>query len=802
MTDDEGPDGGVLGAALDRREDPSLLTGEAKYTDDITHDGMLHMSVVRCPYGHAKVERVDASEAEAHEDVELVLTPEDLAESDLPGTLESIGMMVPKENWPMEAGPAEMFLPDYPLLAGDRALHQGHPVAVVVATDRYVANDATELVDVEYERLDAVANPAEATEDDAPALYEGAPDNVIFDWELGDPEAVDEAFESADHTVDIELEHPRVIPDAIEPRATIADFDPLTEKLTVEMTSQNPHHHRLWLSNTLDYPEHKIRIVAPEVGGGFGVKIHHYPEEALTSWCSMELERPVKWVQKRSEAHMTDAHARGHVTEASMALDDDGTILGLQADTHAALGAYVSTHAPLIPTGSYGMMLPGPFDVPAMRVNVIGTFTNTSPVDAYRGAGQPEATFVIQRLLEMAARDLDIDSAEIRRRNFIPPEEFPYAETVGNMVYDSGDYEKTLEKALEIADYDQYRQRQKELRDEDRYVGIGIASFVELTGLGPSKPGVPGPLPTFHESSLIRFHPSGTVTAYSGTADQGQGHKTAFAQVVAEELGVPYEDVEVIQGDTDQVPQGTGAFASRSAVVGGNAMAKSAEKIVEKATKIAAHQFEADEDDVVFEDGEFSIKGAPERSISMAEIAHEAHQANAIPDGMEPGLDATTFFDPDAPTIPFGSQVCIVEVDPESGEIDFLEYVAVDDCGEQINPQIVKGQIHGGIAQGLGPALFEEGKYDDNASLVSGTLMDYALPKANQLPDYDVECTVTPSPTNELGLKGIGEAGTIPAPTALVNAVVDALEPFGVDHVELPATPEKVWRAVEKGGEQ
>lgn len=798
---DRGTESGI-GTAVERREDPALLTGRASFVDDLDEPGTIHASMVRSRFAHAWIEAIDTSAAEELDGVIAVFTAEDIEASGTPNVLRSVGMMVPDPAYPEVTEPHEMYIPEFPLLADEKVRHQGQALAVVVGEDRYTASEGAARVEVTYERMGAVTDPKEATDEGAPPVYDDNPGNIVFDWEIGPNGPLEEAFESADHVIELDdITHPRVIPSPIEPRGVLASFDSTTGKLTVRMTSQNPHHHRLLLSKTLEYPEQKIRVIAPDIGGGFGVKIHHYPDEALTAWCSMKLDRPVKWIQTRSEAHLTDAHGRGHRTSAAIAVDSDGYIQGVQVDSYASFGAYVSTHAPLIPTGSFGMMLPGPFDIPAYRCRVIGAFTHAAPVDAYRGAGMPEANFVMQRLLHRASQELDMDPVDLWRRNFIPPDAFP-AETIGQMLYDSGNYEKALDKAIEVIGLDDLRRRQADARDEGRYIGIGLCSFVELTGLGPSTPGVPGPLPTFMESSTIRFHPSGTIAVYTGTSSQGQGHQTVFAQIVADKLGVPYEDIEVMQGNTDEIPQGTGAFASRSAAVGGGSMARSAEKVVEKARSIAAHQLEASEDDIEFEGGEFIVTGAPDRSMHIQDVAEAAFLADDLPEGTEPSLEATTHYDPELYTSPFGTQIVAVEVDPESGEVDILRYVAVDDCGIQINPTIVEGQIHGGIAQGLGPARGEEAAYDENGQLISGSLTDYPLPKASNMPELEVEKTVTPSPMNPLGVKGIGEAGTIPAPTAFVNAVVDALAPLEVDHINLPATEEAIWRAIREASNE
>jgi carbon-monoxide dehydrogenase large subunit len=779
----------ILGSAIERREDPALITGTAEYTDDIRFPNTAHMTVVRSRYGNARVESVDTSEAEEMPGVIGVYTHEDLWRDDTPGggSFElPVGWLLPSLN-----------NVSHPILVDDHARYQGDGVAVVVAETRYEAHDAVEGVDVSYERLDAVTSPGDALDDGAPQLHDDAEGNVAFDWEIGDEEKTEAAFESAAHTASIELENQLVIPNAMEPRAAVATYDSGNDELDVFMTSQNPHLHRQLMSAVLGHPEHKLRIKAPEVGGGFGSKIHHYADEALVAWCSKLLDRSVKWTATRSETYQTDALGRGHETEAEIAMDDEGTIVGLRVDTKANLGAYLSTFAPAVPTYLYGTLLSGQYDVPAIHGHVTGAYTNVPPVDAYRGAGRPEASFLVERLVHLGAKEVDMDPAAFRRHNFVPDDAFPY-ETQVAVVYDSGDYERPMDEALDLLDYDEFRERQEAAREEGRYLGVGFSCYIEACGLAPSKlAGQLGAQAGLWESSLVRFHPSGTVTAFCGTSGHGQGHETTYAQIVANELGVDYDDVDVVEGDTDEIPQGMGTYGSRSAAVGGGSLVKSAQKVVDKARKIAAHSLEADPDDVEFAGGDFQVAGAPERSVGIQAVAQQAYLAHDIPEGMEPGLEATSFYDPENFVFPFGTHAAVVEVDPESGEISFEKYVAVDDVGNQINPKVVEGQVHGGVAQGVGQALYEGAEYDDNGTLVTGSMQDYAVPKAEHVPEMTTESTVTPSPHNPLGVKGVGEAGTIAAPQAIVNAVSDALEPFGVDGVEMPMTAERVWQAVE-----
>jgi carbon-monoxide dehydrogenase large subunit len=773
----------ILGSAIERREDPALLTGDAEYTDDIELPRMCHMAIKRSQHAHARIEGVDASAAEAMDGVVDVFTAEDL---DVPGNLPV--------GWLLDS----LRQVDHPILASDRVRYQGDALAVVIAEERYVAHDAVDRIDVDYERLDAVTDPSEALDGGAPVLHDEEGDNTAFEWEIGDEDATDAAFDDADHVVGIDLENQLLIPNAMEPRAAVAEYNPSDDELAVHMTTQNPHLHRLLMSGVIDHPEHKLRIRAPDVGGGFGSKIHHYADEALVALAAKRSERPIKWQATRTETYLTDAQGRGHRTHAEIAVDDDGTIEGLRVDTDANLGAYLSTFAPAVPTYLYGTLLSGQYDIPAIHCTVQGAFTNVPPVDAYRGAGRPEAAFIVERLANLAAKELGVDPAEFRRQNFV--QEFPH-ETPVAVVYDSGDYEKTLNRALEMLDYEALRERQAELREEGRYLGIGFSAYIEACGLAPSElAGQLGAQAGLWESSLVRFHPSGKVTAYCGTSGHGQGHGTTYAQIVANELGVDYDDVEVVEGDTDEIPQGMGTYGSRSAAVGGSALVKSSEKLVEKAREIAAHQLEASPEDIEFENGKFSVAGAPERSMGIQSVAQQAYLAHDMPDGMEPGLEATSFYDPDNFVFPFGVHAAVVEVDPDSGEIEFEKYVAVDDVGNQINPKIVEGQIHGGVAQGIGQALYEGAEYDDNGQLVSGSMQDYTVPKADHIPSMETDSTVTPSPVNPLGVKGVGEAGTIAAPQAVVNAVCDALEPFDVDHIDMPLKNEKVWEAATGAG--
>ncbi len=773
---------GVMGSSIRRREDPALVTGRGKYTDDLTAPGLTHAAIVRSPHAHARVRGIDTAAAAAAPGVVAVLTAADVAEMGIGGVVP-VGWLLPG-----------MKTPAHPILASETVRYVGDAVAVVVAESRYQAQDAAELVAVDYEPLPASTDAAGTAADGAPQIHSEAPGNVAFEWQLGDAEKTEAAFAAAAHTVELELRNNRMLPFAVEPRACLAEYD-ARQGLTLHMTSQNPHLHRLLMTlASLNLPEHKIRVVAPEVGGGFGSKIHHYPDEAITALCAMKVGRPVKWTSTRTEASLTDAHGRDHVTVAELAVDGDGRVTGLRARTHAAMGAYLSTFAPAVPTYLHGTLLSGQYDIPAIWVGVVGTFTNTAPVDAVRGAGRPEATFVVERLMDLGAAAAGLDPAEFRRRNFVPADAFPYQTQVA-LAYDSGNYEPALDKALEKAGYQELRAEQARRRAEGgKLLGIGLSSYIEACGIAPSAVvGSLGAQAGLWESATVRVHPTGTATVYTGSSAHGQGHETTFAQIVADRLGCDVEAVDVVHGDTREVPFGMGTYGSRSAAVGGSAIVKSLEKILAKATQIAAHLLEASADDVEFADGEFRVRGTPGRSEPWGSVVLQAYLAHNLPEGMEPGLEATSFYDPANFTYPFGTHVAVVEVDPETGEVELTRYVAVDDCGNQINPMIVEGQVHGGIAYGVGQALWEDATYDASGQLVAATLMDYALPRAHKLPSFELDHTVTPCPHNPLGVKGIGEAGTIAAPPAVVNAVCDAV---GVRHIDMPLTPERVWRAM------
>ncbi|NHX35563.1 MULTISPECIES: xanthine dehydrogenase family protein molybdopterin-binding subunit [Halolamina] len=770
-TADEGAAAGgeSVGDSPLRREDARALRGETTYTDDFGQEAAA-LAFVRSPHAHAEVAGIDTEAAEAIDGVVAVYTWGDLAESDAPMRL------------PVRTGPLDCEVPGHPVLAADRVRYDGQPVAAVVAKDRYVAADGVEAVEVEYDPLPVETDPEAAASEDAPTLFEDAPDNVAAVGELGDREATDRAFAAAEEVVSVELENNRLIPSALEPRAALAEHD-RTEGFTVTMTSQSPHGHRRKLSHTLGVPERQIRVISPDVGGGFGHKGHHHPGEAMAAWAARELGESVKWTATRSANYREGAHGRDHRTTAELALDADGRFRGLRVDTHAGIGGYALGGGGAMP-GWYGRLLASQYEIPAIYCRSRCVFTTTAPVHSYRGAGRPEAIYVTERLVDVAAEELGADPVELRRRNFLDPDGFPHETAVG-ATYDSGNYEPTLESAVDAVSG---LPRGGERDDDGRLRGVGIASYVESTGGG-------------FESGVVRVHPDGGVTVSAGTHDHGQGHGTIYAQIVADEHPVAPEEIEVVEGDTDKIPTGTGTFGSRSTVVGGNAVAESAQEVFGKAREIAAHELDADPGAVETTDSGFRVAdGAGEGSdagdqrVSFAEVADRAY-GRGLPEGLSPGLEATTFYELDNTAYTFGTHAVAVAVDPETGEYEVERYVAVDDCGVRVNPRIVEGQVHGGVAQGLGQARSERATYGADGALAASTMLDYALPRASDLPDIETRAQETPSPDNELGVKGIGEGGTVAAPPALVNAVVDAVP--GVDHLDMPVTAERVRTAIE-----
>ncbi len=727
---------------------------------------------------------MDPSEARASPGVVAVFTGANIKTDGL-GSLPCAWMIHSKDGSEMKAGA-------HPLLAIDRVRYVGDHVALVVAETAAQARDAAERVLVDYEVLPSVVVAVSAQEPSAPQLHDVAEKNIVYDWELGNAQATEQAFASAAHVTSIDIINNRLIPNAIEPRAAVAVYDDATESYTLYTTSQNPHLDRLSLSAFIGIaPENKVRVVAPDVGGGFGVKINLYAEETVCLWGAKKVGRPIKWTGDRSEAFLSDTHGRDHVTHAKLALDETGKFVGLRVKTTANLGAYLGGVGSVVPTYLYAMVISGPYQIPAIHVAVEGVYTNTAPVDAYRGAGRPEATFLLERLVEQAARELKIEPPDLRRRNFIT--EFPY-QTPVVLTYDIGDYEASLNEALKLIAYPEFASRREEAERRGKKRGIGFSTYIEACGIAPSQAaGALGSGIGLWESAEVRVNPSGSVEVLTGSHSHGQGHETTFAQLVSDRLGVPIDQVDIVHGDTGRVQFGMGTYGSRSAAVGMTAIALSCDKVIAKAKRIAAHLLEADEQDVSFEDGLFTAK-TTNKSLEFPEVSFQAYLGHHFPtDQIEPGLKESTFYDPTNFTFPAGCHICEVEVDPETGETVIVNFVAVDDFGTVINPMIVEGQVHGGVAQGIGQALLEGCSYDqESGQLVTGSYMDYCMPRASDLPTYNVAMTVTECPSNPLGVKGCGEAGAIAATPALINALTDALS---VDKIEMPATTERIWRA-------
>ena len=771
----------VLGESIKRREDPRLITGRGTYVDDVRLVGMVNMVLVRSPHAHANIRSVDTSAAENAEGVVAVFTGEQLQEE-----LGSLicGWVVPDTNET-----------PHPPLAYDKVRCVGDAVAAVAATSPQAAADAAALVQVDYEVLDAVVDMEAGVQDGAAQVHENAPNNIAFEWEIGGGD-FDAVASSAGVRVTERIINQRLIPNPMEPRGVVADFNPGTNQLTVWTSTQIPHLVRLLLALVTGHPEHQIRVIAPDVGGGFGCKLYLYAEEVIAAILARRLGRPVKWIEGRQENYLATTHGRDHVGEVEIIGDSDGNITGLHTELYANMGAYLSTFAPAIPTYLFGLMLVGPYSIDNIQCKVTGVYTTTTPVDAYRGAGRPEATYLVERMVDRFAAEIGMDPAEVRRKNLIPPFEDGH-EVATTVVYDSGNYEAGLDRALELVGYDDFRAEQAAARDAGRYLGIGLSTYVEICGMAPSAVAYTlGARAGVWESALVRVHPTGKVTVFTGSSGHGQGHDTTFAQLAAAELGVEVEDVEVIHGDTDKVQMGTGTFGSRSAVCGGNAIHMSIEKIQDKAKRIAANLLEAAPEDIVNENGQYFVQGAPAEAKTFQEVALAAYWYESLPEDTEPGLEAVSIFDPQNFTWPFGTHIAVVEVDGDTGEVELQKYVALDDVGNVINPMIVEGMVHGGVVQGVGQALTEEAVYDESGQLITGSMMDYAIPTADSVPSIITDRTTTPSPTNPLGVKGAGETGTIAASPAVMNAVIDALSPFGVTHMNMPAKPEKVWRAM------
>ena len=775
---------GVVGQPVKRKEDRRLITGYGEFLEDIKLPGMLYAVFVRSPVAHGKIVSIDTSEAENYPGVVAVFTARDLEGkvNDNP-----VAWIVPDSNQ------ADV---KRPLLARDKVRFMGEPVAVVIAESRQAAYDAAELVYVDYEDLPAVVQADEAVKDGAPLVHEHVPNNIALKWHVkgGD---VEKAFSEADRIIKQRIHVHRAAPVPLEPRGAVAKYNPGKDKLTVWVTTQNAHIHRFLLSVILNEPEHKIRVITPDVGGGFGAKIPVYIEEAVVSFAAMQLKRPVKWVETRSEHFVSSIHGRDFIGELEFAVKSDGKILGIKGRNYGNLGAYYSTISPGCVTVLHGLILPGTYDIQAFDYEMYGVFTNTAPTDADRGAGRPEALFFLERMVDIIAQELGLDPVEVRKKNLLPPGE--NIKTVTGLVYDSADYQKAMNKALELADYEGLRKQQEELRKEGRYIGIGVVSHIDICGFAPSKVvGAVGLQAGQWESAIVRVHPTGKVTIVSGASPHGQGSDTTYSQIVSDILGIPIEDIELVYGDTDAVQMGWGTYGSRGAATGGTAVAKAAKKVFEKAKMLAAHFLETEEENLEFKDGVFVRKDNPEKKITIQDVALQANVAWNLPEGVEPGLEAEVFYDPSNFTYPFGTHICVVEVDPETGQVDFLKYLAVDDAGNILNPLLADGQVQGGIVHGIGHSMYEAIVYSEDGQLLTGSFNEYALPKAHLVPHIENHYTITPSNVNELGVKGIGEAGAIAAQVCVANAIIDALKPFGIKHLDSPYTPARIWKAIQE----
>src|ERR1700674_1050870 len=775
-----------IGASVRRTEDQRFITGKGHYTDDITRPGQAYAYFLRSPHAHATIKKLDTRKATKMPGVVAVLTGDDLA-ADKVGDLICGWMITSKDGTPMKAGP-------HPALARGKVRHVGDQVAVVIANTLSQAKDAAGAIEVEYGVLAAVADPAKAQDPRAPQIHDAAPRNTIYEWAIGDAAAVGEAFKSAKHVSRLNITNNRLIPNAMEPRAANAEYDSGTDSLTLWVTSQNPHVHRLVMSAFLGLaPEHKFRVIAPDVGGGFGSKIFIYPEETVCVWAARKVRRPVKWTSDRSEAFVTDAHGRDHVTHAEMALDDKGKILALRVKTIANLGAYMSTFSSSVPTYLYATLLSGQYNIPAIYCEVDAVYTNTVPVDAYRGAGRPEACFVIERLVEIAAREMHMNPVDLRRKNFII--QLPH-QTPVIMAYDTGNYSASLDKALKLADQKGFAQRKQEAARRGKLAGLGFSTYIEACGIAPSAAvGSLGAGVGLWESAEVRVNPTGSVEVLTGSHSHGQGHETTFAQLTSQRLGIPIEQITVVHGDTDKVQFGMGTYGSRSGAVGMSAIYYAINKVIVKAKKVAGFVLEVPEPTVDFKEGIFSST-ATNKTLTFPEVALQAYIAHKFSGAqLEPGLKEGAFFDPTNFTFPAGVHICELEIDPETGATRIDRWTAVDDFGTLVNPMIVEGQVHGGIAQGVGQALLEGCVYDKEGQLVTASYMDYCMPRAGDFPTFQVAMTNTPCPSNPLGVKGCGEAGAIAAPAAVINAITDAL---GHEDIAMPATPKAVWKAAQK----
>jgi carbon-monoxide dehydrogenase large subunit len=780
-----------IGKPVRRKEDRRLITGNGRYTADTTFPNQAYLVICRAPVAHARINSVDTRIARAAEGVIAVFTAHELmagGEKNLPCVWPAIN----KDGTPM-------IEPDHPLLATSKMVYCGEPIAVVIAETRDLAKDAVELIDVDYEELPAVVNASDAIKPGAPLVWEDAPGNIACDWAYGDKDATDAAFENAAHIVEMDAVQNRLVPNPMEPRAANATYDIGKDEYTIYISSQTPHLHRhLTCTKIMDIPEHKLRVIAPDVGGGFGAKTSMYAEEHLCLFGAKLAGRPVKWVGERTESFVNDAHARDHVTHAELALDADGKMLAVRCSHVADLGPYTLLFGPIIPTAIFSTVLCGVYTIPALFSEAKLAFTNTCPTSAYRGAGRPEATYTIERLVDLAAEKLGLNADELRRRNFIPKDAFPY-ETAGGMVYDQSDYHQCLDVAQDLINFSEFNARRAASKARGKLRGIGISLYVEHAGLGPTQESIEqGSRTAYYESTTVRVNPDATVTVLTGAHDHGQGHETSFAQVIAEKLHIPIEDVDVVYGDTGRIPYGVGTYASRSMVTGGSAIILGTDKIIAKGKLIAAHVLQAEPEEIDYVEGFFKVVDS-DRIMAFKDVAHLAYLPGNYPiDALEPGLEAVSWFDPPATTFPAGCQICEVEIEPETGCVQIVDYSVADDVGVVVNPMIVDGQVHGGVVQGIGQALLENTVYDrDSGQLLTASFLDYCMPRADNLPMFKVEAIDNATPTNPLGAKGCGEGGTVGAPAAVMNAIFNALRPVGVTSLTMPATSQKIWEAIE-----
>ncbi|HEY1421484.1 MAG TPA: molybdopterin cofactor-binding domain-containing protein [Candidatus Dormibacteraeota bacterium] len=773
----------MVGAKIHRREDPRLITGHGRYTDDLTRAGLVHLAVVRSPHAHARILSIGVEAARKAPGVIAVFTAKDFKDViGGPATFPVAPVFAPIKL----ANP-----PRYPI-AAEEVCYQGEPVAVVVAEQRGQAADAAQLVDVDYETLPAVMDIEEALKPGSPKAHLDQKDNIAWDTTYVPWEATDKAFKDAEVVVKERILQQRLSPNPMESRVVMAEYDPFDKRMTMWLSTQNPHWIRLFVGGALSLGEHQLRVISHDVGGGFGSKISPYPEDYIVPACAKLLERPIKYTETRTEAVQNAYAGRGQIFDIEVAAKKDGTLLGMRLTQMLDAGAYIGTFGAFQTCAC--LLAGGAYHWQAISSRSVAVLTNKITTDPYRGAGRPEATHAVERMIDLVAHEIGMDPAELRRKNFIQKAEFPYTQNFG-LTMDSGDYEKAMDKALKIVGYEDLRKKQKELRKQGRYLGIGLSTWIELCGLGPGA--VTGPATggvVLSESALVKIHPTGGVSIYVGTHNHGQGNDTTHAQIAADALGLPMEQIDIRHGDTNEGPGfGYGTYGSRSLAVGGIAIQRASNKVIDKAKKIAAHILEAAEEDIVFDQGKFHVKGAPDKSKALGEVAFAAY--GQLPEGMEQGLEAVAYFEPPNFVWPFGTHICVVEVDPETGAVDMQKYVAVDDCGNVVNPMIVAGQLHGGIAQGIAQALFEEMIYDEESGqLRSATFLDYVMLTANEMPTLELDSTVTPSPTNDLGVKGIGEAGTIASTVAVINAICDALSPLGIKHVDMPATPDRLWK--------